>query len=67
MQPTSEFTSQLLGKHVERIEEHFFGHVVPSNAVLPMVVSKGPTGRQFSFLFANRTNKDMVCYLLISL
>lgn len=61
MQPTAEFTSQLLGRHVNRIEEHFFGHVVQSDAVLPMAVSKGPTGRQFSFTYANRTNKDMVC------
>lgn len=65
MQPTAEFTGQLFGAHADRIEEHFFGHVVPKDAVLPMVVSKGPTGRQFSFTFVNRTNKDMVSMLAV--
>lgn len=62
MQPTAEFKTQLFGEFSARIEEHFFGHVVASDAVLPMAVTKGPRGSSFLFNFNNRNNTDMVCY-----
>lgn len=63
MQPTVEFKSQLFQSFSERIEEHFFGHVVDSTAVLPIVVAKGPRGISFNFNYANRNNIEMVCTL----
>lgn len=60
MQPTTEFSQQLFQADRDRIEEHFFGHVVAADAVLPLVVSKGPKNSSFLFNFANRSNKQMV-------
>lgn len=60
MQPTSEFTEQLFQSQKERIEQHFFDHVVTADAVLPIVVTKGPRNSSFLFNFNNRTNKDLV-------
>lgn len=60
MQPTVEFKTQLFGEFSTRIEEHFFGHVVAAEAVLPMVVAKGPRASPFLFNFNNRNNSDMV-------
>lgn len=60
MQPTTEFTDQLFHSQPDRIEQYFFGHVVASKAVLPIVVSTGPKNSSFLFNFANRNNKNMV-------
>lgn len=60
MQPTAELTGQLFKSHSERIVEKFYGHVVSPDAVLPFVVSKGPTGKQFCFNYAHRNNVEMV-------
>lgn len=60
MQPTTEFTEQLFAKQKERIEQYFFGHVVAAEAVLPIVVGKGPKDSSFLFNFANRGNREMV-------
>lgn len=60
MQPTTEFKTQLFQNFKERIEEHFYGHVVDAEAILPMVVSKGPKNSPFLFNFANRGNNEMV-------
>lgn len=60
MQPTTEFTTQLFHDAGDRLEQHFFGHVVASDAVLPICVSKGPRGSPFLFNFANRGNQGMV-------
>lgn len=64
MQPTTEFTDQLFHSQPDRIEQHFFGHVVASEAVLPIVVSTGPKNSSFLFNFANRNNKTMVSSLI---
>lgn len=61
MQPTTEFKTQLFGEFSARIEEHFFGHVVAAEAVLPIVVGKGPRASPFLFNFSNRNNTEMVC------
>lgn len=60
MQPTTEFTTQLFQNFKQRVEEHFFGHVVAAEAILPLVVSKGPKNSPFLFNFANRGNHEMV-------
>lgn len=60
MQPTTEFKTQLFQNFMPRIEEHFFGHVVSSEAILPLVVTKGPRNSPFVFNYANRGNNDMV-------
>lgn len=59
MQPTTEFTTQLFQNVKHRIEEHFYGHVVASEAILPIVVAKGPRNSPFLFNFMNRGNKEM--------
>lgn len=61
MQPTTEFKTQLFEHFEERVEEHFYGHVVTAEAILPMVVSKGPRNSRFLFNYANRGNNEMVC------
>lgn len=60
MQPTTEFTAQLFRNTSDRLEQHFFGHVVSSDAVLPICVSKGPRNSPFLFNFANRGNQETV-------
>lgn len=60
MQPTTEFKTQLFQHCPQRIEEHFYGHVVSADAILPMVVSSGPRNSSFQFNYANRGNKEMV-------
>lgn len=64
MQPTTEFTTQLFQNFKERTEEHFYGHVVDAEAILPIVVSKGPRNSSFLFNYANRGNNEMVCFIL---
>lgn len=67
MQPTTEFTTQLFHNFQERIDEHFYGHVVASEAILPLVVTKGPRNSSFLFNYANRGNTNMVSFVKISL
>lgn len=67
MQPTTEFTTQLFQNFQQRIDEHFYGHVVASEAILPLVVAKGPRNSSFLFNFANRANTNMVSFVKISL
>lgn len=64
MQPTTEFTTQLFYNFRERIDEHFYGHVVASEAILPLVVTKGPKNSSFLFNYANRGNTNMVSFVL---
>lgn len=70
MQPTTEFTTQLFQNFQTRIEEHFYGHVVAADAILPMVIAKGPRNSCFQFNYANRGNLEMVsstfCIALVS-
>ncbi|KAJ6631766.1 ATP-dependent DNA helicase DDX11 [Pseudolycoriella hygida] len=60
MQPTSEFKNQLFPSYRDRVKEFSFQHVVPTENVLPLVVSTGPSGTKFSFNFTNRLNKEML-------
>lgn len=65
MQPTTEFSTQLFQNFKERTEEHFYGHVVAAEAILPIVVSKGPRNSPFLFNYSNRGNNEMVRFLAI--
>lgn len=65
MQPTTEFTTQLFQNFKDRTEEHFYGHVVAADAILPIVVSKGPRNSTFLFNYTNRGNNDMVRFSLV--
>lgn len=67
MQPTTEFKTQLFQNFKERIEEHFYGHVVAAEAILPLVVSKSPKNSPFLFNYLNRGNNEMVCLNIIFL
>ncbi|XP_031633558.1 ATP-dependent DNA helicase DDX11 isoform X2 [Contarinia nasturtii] len=63
MQPTTEFKTQLFQNVIDRIEEHFYGHVVASEAILPIVVPKGPRNSSFLFNYMNRGNMEMLADL----
>lgn len=60
MRPTDELKEQLFSCYQTRIVEHFYGHVVPDNAVLPFVVSHGPKGSALRFNFLQRSTPTMV-------
>lgn len=64
MQPTTEFTTQLFQNFKERTEEHFYGHVVAAEAILPIVVRKGPRNSPFLFNYTNRGNNEMVHFYI---
>ncbi|CAG0878860.1 unnamed protein product [Darwinula stevensoni] len=63
MQPTMEFRNQLFlsaGVSPEQIEDFSCGHVIPSEQLLPIVMSQGPTGKEFLFNFSNRDDSKML-------
>lgn len=60
MKPISELTDQLFAGHRKRLRDFSFGHVVPADAIHPVVVSKGPLGRRFLFNFATKLNRDLM-------
>lgn len=60
MQPTAELTEQLFSSCPERVQLRFYDHVVPSDAVLPFVVTKGPTGKNLCFNYTQRSSVEMV-------
>ncbi|KAL2338079.1 hypothetical protein Fmac_012525 [Flemingia macrophylla] len=41
---------------------HFFscGHIVPPDSIMPIAVTRGPTGRSFDFSFSSRSSPDMM-------
>ncbi|XP_053964486.1 ATP-dependent DNA helicase DDX11 [Anastrepha ludens] len=63
MQPTRELTEQLFRACPNRVREHFYSHVVPPDAVLPLVVAQGPTGRRLCFNYSERGTADMLAEL----
>lgn len=60
MQPTGELTEQLFKSCPERVQLRFYDHVVPDDAVLPFVVTKGPRGKNLCFNYAQRSSSEMV-------
>ncbi|XP_036330360.1 ATP-dependent DNA helicase DDX11 [Rhagoletis pomonella] len=63
MQPTRELTQQLFSACPNRVREHIYSHVVPPDAVLPLVVAQGPTGRRLCFNYTERSTADMITEL----
>ncbi|CAL0325992.1 unnamed protein product [Lupinus luteus] len=41
---------------------HFFscGHIVPPDSIMPIAVSRGPSGRSFDFSYSSRSSPDMI-------
>ncbi|KAK6975607.1 ATP-dependent RNA helicase DDX11 [Biomphalaria glabrata] len=63
MQPVSEFKHQLFhaaGISPERILEFSCGHVIPGRQLLPLVVTRGPTGVTLDFTYQTRDKPHMV-------
>lgn len=60
MHPIDELTEQLFKDCAERVEIRSYRHVVPADAVLPLAIGKGPSGKELLFNYANRQNKELV-------
>lgn len=60
MRPINELTEQLFAGHGNRLRDYSFAHVVPPNAICPMVVATGESGNRFLFNFANKLNKELM-------
>ncbi|XP_035897668.1 ATP-dependent DNA helicase DDX11 [Anopheles stephensi] len=60
MQPTEELTEQVFRHHRDRVTIRSYPHVVPKDAVLPIALGRGPTGKEFLFNFANKQNVPML-------
>ncbi|XP_052869609.1 ATP-dependent DNA helicase DDX11 [Anopheles cruzii] len=54
MQPTEELTEQIFRNCPERVTIKSYPHVVPLDAVRPIALARGPTGKEFLFNYANR-------------
>uniref|UniRef100_A0A182VWI0 DNA 5'-3' helicase n=1 Tax=Anopheles minimus TaxID=112268 RepID=A0A182VWI0_9DIPT len=60
MQPTEELTEQVFRHYRERVTIRSFPHVVPKDAVLPIAIGRGPSGKEFLFNFINKQNMEML-------
>ncbi|EDS28717.1 fanconi anemia group J protein [Culex quinquefasciatus] len=60
MHPIDELTEQLFKDCAERVEIRSYRHVVPADAVLPLAIGKGPSGKELLFNYANRQNKELL-------
>ncbi len=72
MQPSGSLIKQLLPdeKLRERVVTFSCGHVIPPSHILPLCVSKGPSGLSFNFTFAHRSSHvqlDELGRLLVNL
>lgn len=43
----------------DRIAFHSFGHIIPKENAFATTLSSGPTGKELSFTYANRNDKEM--------
>ncbi|KAF3793334.1 putative ATP-dependent RNA helicase DDX11-like protein 8 [Nymphaea thermarum] len=61
LQPIEEMKERLF-PCLPRERLHFFScnHIVPSESILPIAVSCGPTGRTFDFSYHSRSSTDMI-------
>uniref|UniRef100_A0A1Q3EVL6 DNA 5'-3' helicase n=1 Tax=Culex tarsalis TaxID=7177 RepID=A0A1Q3EVL6_CULTA len=64
MQPLDELTEQLFKDCADRVQIRSYRHVVPVDAVLPLAINKGPSGKELLFNFANRQNKELMNELI---
>ncbi|KAL5072678.1 hypothetical protein RYX36_011662 [Vicia faba] len=61
LQPIEE-TRERLFPWLPPDQLHFFscGHIVPPESIMPIAVSRGPTGRSFDFSYSSRSSADMM-------
>ncbi|KAK7294199.1 hypothetical protein RJT34_17085 [Clitoria ternatea] len=61
LQPIEE-TRERLFPWLPPNQLHFFscGHIVPPDSIMPIAVTRGPTGRSFDFSFSSRSSPDMM-------
>lgn len=71
MQPTYEFEYQLFGAcgaPRDRIMTFSCGHIVSPNHVLPMVLTKGASGKELDFCYSKRSSLlDEIAIMLLNL
>ncbi|CAG0901423.1 unnamed protein product, partial [Cyprideis torosa] len=68
MQPIEEFKDHLFDRclrkcspeEYDRVQIFSCGHVVPPTQLFACILTKGPTGREFQFTFANRQDMNML-------
>ncbi|CAJ2656141.1 unnamed protein product [Trifolium pratense] len=61
LQPIEE-TRERLFPWLQSNQLHFFscGHIVPPESIMPIAVSRGPSGRSFDFSYSSRSSADMM-------
>ncbi|KAL4286491.1 hypothetical protein AHAS_Ahas19G0091500 [Arachis hypogaea] len=61
LQPIEE-TRERLFPWLPPNQLHFFscGHIVPPDSIMPIAVSRGPSGRFFDFSYSSRSSPDLV-------
>lgn len=68
MQPFDEFKLQLFGLEQScRVNTFSCGHVVPAESLCPIIMSKGPSGKNLLFNYSNRSNPELVSEIYIIL
>ncbi|CAM9905430.1 unnamed protein product, partial [Ectocarpus sp. 12 AP-2014] len=61
MQPTGDLVRQLFSSvEPSRVEVFSCGHVIPRENLLPLCVSKGPSGKTFNFTFHRRGTDEQL-------
>ncbi|ETN58517.1 regulator of telomere elongation helicase 1 rtel1 [Anopheles darlingi] len=60
MKPTEELTEQVFRNCPERVTIKSYPHVVPPDAVLPIALARGPSGKDFLFNYANRQCQQLL-------
>ncbi|XP_053679591.1 ATP-dependent DNA helicase DDX11 [Anopheles nili] len=63
MQPVEELTTQTFHDYQDRITIKSYPHVVPKDAVFPIALARGPTGKEFLFNYSNRQNPELLLEL----
>ncbi|CAM9930443.1 unnamed protein product, partial [Laminaria digitata] len=61
MQPTGDLVRQLFSSvEPKRVEVFSCGHVIPKENLLPLCVSRGPSGKRFNFTFHRRGTDEQI-------
>lgn len=60
MKPIDELTDQLFVAEQHRIRDFSFNHVVPKDAILPIIIPKGPAGNRFLFNYATKLDRNLL-------
>jgi chromosome transmission fidelity protein 1 len=60
MQPVAGVIQQLFSSNKSRVTLFECGHVIPDDNLLPLCMSRGPSGFEFDFTFTSRTNPKMM-------